>query len=135
MSGLLDLAGAGRAVHVRGATVTVTGISARGLAALLRRFPALLEMLDGKGLNIDALATLGPDVLAALIAAGTGAAGDARAEAVADGLGIADQLALVEAIAAETFSGDPAGFLSRLTALAGGLGVQIESGEQKNTSR
>jgi hypothetical protein len=127
VSGLLELAAAGRDVIVRGKPVTVTGISARGLAGLLRRFPELLELLDGKGLNMEALATLGPDVLAAIVAAGTGSAGDKRAEEIADSLGLSDQLALIEAIAVETFAGDPQGFLKRLESLAAGAGVQIGS--------
>ena len=123
--GLLDLAGAGRTVPVRGTDITVTGISARGLAGLLTRFPQLIEAMDGKGLDMSALADLGPDVLAAVIAAGTGAAGDAAAEAVADSLGLGEQLTLIEAIAVETFAGDSANFLKRLESLGASVGVEI----------
>lgn len=128
MSALADLAGVGVQVTVRGRAVTVTGLSARALVALLRRFPALADAIAGKGIDLNRLADLGPDVLAAVIAAGTGSVGDAAAEAAADTLPVADQLALVEAIASETFGGDAEGFLRRLESLAGGLEVQGKNG-------
>lgn len=124
MSSLADLAGVGRDVEIRGRKVTVTGVSARGLATLFRRFPELVGAVTGAGLNIASLVEMGPEVLAAVIAAGTGSPDDPDAEAVADRLGMSDQLALIEAIILESFGGDPEGFMKRLEGLAGGLGVQ-----------
>lgn len=127
MSSLADLAGVGRDVQIRGLKVTVTGVSARGLAMLFRRFPDLVGAVTGAGLNIASLVEMGPQVLAAVIAAGTGSPDDQEAEAVADRLGMSDQLALIEAIIAETFAGDPEGFMKRLESLAGAVGVQTEN--------
>ena len=121
---LADLAGVGRDVEIRGLRVTVTGVSARGLATLFKRFPDLVGAVTGAGLSIASLTEMGPEVLAAVIAAGTGAPGDPAAEDVADRLGMSDQLALIEAIIGETFAGDPEGFMKRLENLAGAVGVQ-----------
>jgi hypothetical protein len=121
---LADLAGVGRDVEVRGLKVTVTGVSARGLALLFKRFPELVGAVTGAGLSLASLTELGPDVLASVIAAGTGAPGDPQAEAVADGLSMSDQLALIDAILLESFGGDPEGFMQRLEKLAAGVGVQ-----------
>jgi len=124
MTSLADLAGVGQDVTVRGQKVTVTGVSARGLALLFKRFPELVGAVTGAGLSLASLTELGPDVLAAVIAAGTGAPGDPQAEAVADRLGMSDQLSLIEAILSETFAGDPEDFMKRLENLAGAVGVQ-----------
>lgn len=122
---LLDLAGVGRTVTVRGLDIPVTGISARGLAVLFSRFPALVDAVTGAGLDLSSIADLGPDVLAAVIAAGTGHPGDSKAEAVAASLSMSDQLSLVEAIGSETFAGDAQNFMRRLESLAAGVGVQV----------
>lgn len=122
---LLDLAGVGRTVSVRGLDVPVTGISAKGLAVLFGRFPQLVDAVTGAGLDLSSLADLGPDVLAAVIAAGTGHPGDAKAEAVAASLSMSDQLTLIEEISAETFAGNPGNFMQRLEKLAAGVGVQV----------
>lgn len=122
---LLDLAGVGRTVTVRGLDIPVTGISARGLAVLFGRFPSLVDAVTGAGLDLSSLADLGPDVLSAVIAAGTGHPGDAKAEAVAASLSMSDQLSLIEAIGTETFAGDPGNFMARLEKLASGVGVQV----------
>ena len=45
MAGLLDIAPLSETVTVRGQAVEVTGISAAGVAMLLRRFPALRKLL------------------------------------------------------------------------------------------
>ena len=122
---LLDLAGVGRTVSIRGLEISVTGISARGLAVLFSRFPQLVDAVTGAGLDLSSLAELGPDVLAAVIAAGTGHPGSEQAEAVAASLSMSDQLSLVEAIGSETFAGDAANFMQRLEKLAAGVGVQV----------
>lgn len=122
---LLDLAGVGRTVSVRGLEIPVTGISARGLAVLFGRFPQLVDAVTGAGLDLSSLADLGPDVLAAVIAAGTGHPGSEQAEAVAASLSMSDQLSLIEAIGHETFAGDAQNFMARLERLAAGAGVQV----------
>ncbi|WP_322893466.1 MULTISPECIES: hypothetical protein [unclassified Yoonia] len=125
MSNLIALAGVGKTVTIRGHDITVIGISARGISVLLSRFPSLLEAMNGKGLDGAALMKLGPDIVAALIAWGTGTPNDEAAEAAADSLDMNTQLALLEAIISETFAGDMPGFIKRLTGLAAGAGVEV----------
>ncbi len=123
MASLLDIAPAGRAVPVRGTDVAVTGVSAAGLATLLRRFPALLAALSGGNLSAESLAEAAPEALAAVIAAGTGSPGDAKAEAVAAGLSASEQLDLLSAIISETMPGGVEDFVARLERLANAAGA------------
>lgn len=118
MASLLDIAPAGRTVTVRGTDVAVAGVSATGLATLLRRFPALLAALSGGNLSAESLAEAAPEALAAVIAAGTGSPGDARAEAVAGNLSASEQLDLLSAIISETMPGGVEDFVKRLESLA-----------------
>lgn len=122
---LLDLAAAGRVVPLRGRDVTVRGLSARAIARLLARFPALTAALAGPGVSAAALLSLGPSVVAAIIAGGLSLLDDDDAERAAGDLTAADQVALIEAILADTVADDPAGFLMRLAKLAAGAGVEI----------
>lgn len=122
---LLDLAAAGRVVSIRGRDVTVRGLSARAIARLLARFPALTAALAGPGISAAALLSLGPSVVAAITAAGLGLLDDEDAERAAGDLTAADQAALIDAVLAETVADDPAGFLQRLASLAARVGVEI----------
>ncbi|MFL9499231.1 hypothetical protein ACJMQP_04155 [Rhodopseudomonas palustris] len=76
------------------------GVSARGVAYILSRFPEVRQMLTGQKveLNLDTLFERAPDAVAAIIAAGTGSPGDLSAEMVADQLPAAAQLELLLAI-------------------------------------
>lgn len=98
MVGLVDIAPVTTAVTIRGQEVTVTGISARGIALLLARFPELRALVTGREVALDELLKLGGDVVAAIIAAGTGTPGDAQAEAAADNLTLEEQADLIAAI-------------------------------------
>lgn len=122
MASLLDIAPAGRTVPVRGTDVAVTGVSAAGLATLLRRFPTLLAALSGGTLSAESLAEAAPEALAAVIAAGTGSPGDAKAEAVAATLSASEQLDLLSAIITETMPGGVEDFVRRLESLATAAG-------------
>ncbi len=121
---LLDIVGAAapRVVSTSIGDVPVTGISVRGLAILMRRFDVIRTALTGgevPDFSIETLVELGPDVVDAIIAAGTGSPGDAAAEQVAGTLVIEDQVALIEAIVSATFPKGPKSFLERITAMAG----------------
>lgn len=120
MASLLDLAPSARTVTVRGVAVEVAGVTARGLAVVLRKHPQLIEALKGGGISVESLAEMGPAVVASVIAAGTGNPGDAKAEAVAESLSISDQLLLVEAIVSETFPDGPENFMKSLERVTGG---------------
>lgn len=123
MVGLVDIAPITSSASIRGQDITITGVSARGIASLLARFPELRALMTGREVALDELLKLGGDVIAAIIAAGTGAPGDAQAEAAADNLTLEEQADLLGAIVELTM---PRGLgplvekLSRLGLLAGG---------------
>lgn len=123
MVGLVDIAPITSSVAIRGQDITITGVSARGIASLLARFPELRALMTGREVALDELLKLGGDVIAAIIAAGTGAPGDAQAEAAAENLTLEEQADLLAAIVELTM---PRGLgplverLSRLGLLAGG---------------
>ena len=123
MVGLVDITPITSSVTIRGQDITITGVSARGIALLLARFPELRAVMTGREVALDDLLKLGGDVIAAIIAAGTGVPGDAQAEAAADNLTLEEQADLLGAIVELTM---PRGLgplvekLSRLGLLAGG---------------
>ena len=123
MVGLVDIAPITSSVVIRGQDITITGVSARGIASLLARFPELRALMTGREVGLDALLRLSGDVIAAIIAAGTGAPGNTQAEAAADNLTLEEQADLLGAIVELTM---PRGLgplvekLSLLGLLAGG---------------
>ena len=123
MVGLVDIAPVTSTILVRGQDITITGVSARGIALLLARFPELRAVITGREVAMDDLLKLGGDVIAAIIAAGAGAPGDVYAEEAADNLTLEEQADLLAAIVELTM---PRGLsplverLSRLGLLAGG---------------
>ena len=123
MVGLVDIAPITSSVVIRGQDITITGVSARGIAFLLARFPELRAVMTGREVALDDLLKLGGDIIAAIIAAGTGAPGNTLAEAAADNLTLEEQADLLGAIVELTM---PRGLgplverLSRLGLLAGG---------------
>ena len=123
MVGLVDIAPITSSVTIRGQDITITGVSARGIALLLARFPELRAVMTGREVALDELLKLGGDVIAATIASGTGTPGDTQAEAAADSLTLEEQADLLAAIVELTM---PRGFgplverLSLLGLLAGG---------------
>jgi hypothetical protein len=80
MLGLIDIAPAVATVAVQNASVAVHGISAKGLAHLLNRFPELRKLMTGQEVETDQLMAIGGDAVAAIIAAGCGYPGDESAE-------------------------------------------------------
>ncbi|MCX7344343.1 MAG: hypothetical protein NTU78_01140 [Alphaproteobacteria bacterium] len=98
MVGLLDIAPLTQTVLVRDHPIEVTGVSAKGMAQLLLRFPELRALITGREVGLDQLLALGGDIVAAVIAAGCGQVGDAQAEAAAGRLGLDDQAELLAAV-------------------------------------
>jgi hypothetical protein len=98
---------------VLGAEVPVSGLSVAGLAVLMARFRQVSDYLSGRPVDLDAatLLSLGPDVVAAIIACGTGgvrltpqcASIDPAEEAAAAALPLEAQADLLEAILSRTF--------------------------------
>lgn len=103
MASLLDIANTAPTVPIRGTDVAVYGVSAHGIAGLMSRFPEIGKAFAGIQPTREDLMKVGPDALAAFIAAGTGQLGDAKAEKVARDLSVGDQLTLVEKILDQTF--------------------------------
>jgi hypothetical protein len=115
MVGLLDIAPLTETVTVRDHSVEVTGVSAKGVAQLLLRFPELRALISGRDVGLDQLLALGGDIIAAVIAAGCGMLGDERAEAAAGRLGLDDQAALLAAIMKLTMPQGIGPFVDKLT--------------------
>jgi hypothetical protein len=129
MAGLLDIASAPARVEVRGTQVEVYGISAAGLAYLMR-FDEIKAMLSGKevSLDLETLSKTGPKALAAIIACGTGQVGNAKAEAVAASLTVDEQAGLLAEILAQTFPRGLGPFAADIQRLAGTVGSVSEGG-------
>jgi hypothetical protein len=138
MVGLVDIAPVTSTVSIRGQDIIITGVSARGVALLLARFPELRAVMTGREVALDDLLKLGGDVIAAIIASGTGAPGDARAEAAADNLTLEEQADLLGAIVELTM---PRGLgplvekLSRLGLLAGGGASAMQAATSPQPSK
>ena len=101
MPGLLDIAQAAtKTVSVNGTDVSVYGVSAKGIAVLFEKFPSFRELMGGKTpeMTPDVITKFAPDAIAAIIAAGTGDPGNAKAEKIAANLPAGDQASLLEAI-------------------------------------
>jgi hypothetical protein len=122
MPGLLDIAPASETVTVRGTAVDVTGVSAHGFVGLMQRFPELRKFMTGVEVSMDQIMAMAGDAVAAIIAAGTGSPGDAKAEAVAARLSADDQLTLMAAILRQTFPTGVGPFAEKLGVLTGSLG-------------
>ena len=120
MVGLIDIAPLKKTVTIRDVAVDVSGVSARGIAQLLARFPELRALVTGREVAIENLLSLGGDVVAAIIAAGTGVPGDTAAEQAADKLSVDEQADLLVAILELTMPRGLGPFVEKLSRL--GLG-------------
>jgi hypothetical protein len=142
MTSLLDIVPATEKVRVAsgGKTLTIecSGITVAGVAVLLGRFPALREMMSGSGVATDpqSLVATAPEAVAAILAAGTGHAGDAAHEAAAGLLPVDTQLDLLAAIMRLTLPQGIGPFVEKLTGLFGvvGEGVPLPNGKAPDTS-
>ena len=138
MVGLVDIAPVTSTILVRGQDITITGVSARGIALLLARVPELRAVITGREVAMDDLLKLGGDVIAAIIAAGTGSPGDNDAEQAADNLTLEEQADLLAAIVELTM---PRGLsplverLSRLGLLAGGGASAMQAATSPQPSK
>ncbi len=123
MVGLVDIAPATERVTVRGTDIEVCGVSAAGVAQLLARFPDLRKLFAGRDVGMEELMAVGGDLVAAIIAAGTGAPGDPAAEDAAGRLGIDEQADLLSAILRVTLPKGVGPFVEKLLALGASLGA------------
>ena len=104
--------------------IEVTGVSAAGIAVLLRRFPELRRLMTGQGVDVDRLIDMGPEVMAAIIAAGVGAPGDEAQEVRAHRLPISAQADLLAAILRVTLPGGMRPFVAKMQAIGDSVGIE-----------
>jgi hypothetical protein len=125
MVSLIDIADVSEEIEVRGSLVSVTGITANGIAQLLSQFPELRKVISGRSddMTAEKLMEAAPEAVAAAIAAGTGAPGDKAAEAKAAGLSLGDQVNLLDAIIRLTFPAGLGPFVEQLTRLANSVSL------------
>lgn len=135
MVGLIDIAPAIETIDVQGASVTVHGVSAKGLAHLLGRFPELRKLMTGQEVEAEQLLAMGGDAVAAIVAAGCGYPGDETAEAVAGKLSLDAQADLLAAILRLTLPKGVGPFVEKLTALGGILDAAPRSGSGAGGAR
>jgi hypothetical protein len=116
MVSLTDLVDIKRTVTVRGEQVEIAGITAETLGQLINSFPELRMALSGHAgeLSPQHLISMGPRIVASVIAAGVGKPGDAAQEAAAAKLALGEQLAMIEAIFEVTFPTGVGPFVEKL---------------------
>jgi hypothetical protein len=119
MTSLIDIAAISEKVAVAGHKLEVFGISARGIAALLQRFPELQDLIRGKTPDAKTVIEVAPNAIEAIIASGTGNAGDEASEAAAGRLGVEAQFDVLAAIIRLTMPSGFGPFVARLTAAMG----------------
>lgn len=124
MASLLDIAPLTETVSVRGTAIPVTGVSAKGIAHIMARFPEVREMMVGREVSVDRLIELGGDAVGAIIAAGTGNPGDPDHERIAAGLLLEEQADLLAVILRVTLPKGVGPLVEKLTAMGGALGVE-----------
>lgn len=117
MVGLIDIAPALETVEIRGARIEVCGVSAKGIALLLGRFPDLRAMMAGRTVEPERLMETGGDAVAAIIAAGCGYPGDPEQESAAGRLPLDAQADLLAAILRLTLPNGVGPFVEKLSAL------------------
>ncbi len=121
MAGLLDIATATKMVAVRGHDIEVFGVSIKGIAYLLGRFPELRKLMSGLEVDVDSLLKMGGDVVAAAIAAGCGHAGDKKWEEKAEQLVVGEQADLISAIIELTIPNGIGPLIEKFSAMSGHL--------------
>lgn len=119
MVGLIDIAPSTETVTVQGSPIAVHGVSAKGVAYLLGRFPELRMLMTGQDVETEQLMAMGGDAVAAIISAGCGYPGDEKAEAVAGKLSLDAQADLLASILRLTLPKGIGPFVEKLTALGG----------------
>jgi hypothetical protein len=117
MVGLIDLAVASEEVS----GVKVFGMTARGVAHVLSKFPELRKVMSGVKVDPEDLMRSAPDAVSAIIAAGVGRPGDADTENLADNLPFDVQAEFLAAIFRLTMPNGAGPFVEKLKAMMGGL--------------
>lgn len=135
MVGLIDIAPVTSSLVIRGNKIVVTGVSARGVAHLLARFPQLRALMTGRDVALDEIIRLGGDVVAAMIAAGIGKPGDESQEAAVDNLSLEEQADLLFAIIRLTIPNGVGPLVDKLSSLGMSPGAGGDTATPASRSR
>lgn len=137
MVGLLDIAPSTRTVQVDGNPVTVTGVSAHGIAYLLQRFPELRKLMGGRELDInpEQMMALVPDAIAAIIAAGCGYPNNEKAEQLAASLSADVQMDLLSAVLELTMPKGAGPFFAKVQSALGAFDASVKTVDMKLPSQ
>lgn len=122
MASLLDIAPLTESVTVRGEDIPVTGVSAKGIAHLMARFPEIREIMVGREVTIERMLEIGGDAVGAIIAAGIGRPGEPDQERMAANLILEEQADLLAAILRITLPRGVGPLVEKLTAMGSALG-------------
>lgn len=119
MVSLVDIVDITKTVTIRGKDIEVVGINAEKLGFLINAFPELRMTFAGRAgeLSPQDIASMGPKIVAGIIASGTGSPGDEAAEAAAAKLTIGEQMALLTTIFEVTFPDGFGPFVAKLQSL------------------
>jgi hypothetical protein len=137
MGSLSDIGPLVKQADIRGTKVDVSGVTPIGIVGLINEFPEVKHMLAGITVEItpERVMELGPEVIAAFIAAGCGQPGDVAARKIALGLTIGEQFDLIEKIIETTFpNGGVRPFVERVRALVKDAGVDVPGWGQDTRS-
>jgi hypothetical protein len=135
MVGLLDIAPVTATVKWGETEIQCRGVSVKGVAILLQDYPQFTALIAGGAIKPEQILSAAPELVAGIIAAGTGTPGNKEAQEKAADLPMEVQLDLLEHIIKMTMPSGPAPFLRRLTGLLNSIGavsnanagVQIEA--------
>lgn len=127
MAGLKDVVITKEKVSVCGTEVEVVGLSYEAIGELAERHPKFGELAKAGAASVPALLSLGPEIIASILAAGTDALGDPEAEAVGRQLCVDDQTRLLAAILRRTMPRGAGPFGDTLVEAAMALQAQSPS--------
>lgn len=119
MVSLADLVPQTETVAVRGTDLTVSAVTAQGLAALIRDFPDMGKLLDGKIKSPAAFLSEVPHLAVALMAHGLGVADKPDEVAALARFAAGDQAAILAAVFRLTSPGGIVPFVQLIEALGG----------------
>jgi hypothetical protein len=120
---IFDLADLAEEVTIGRRTFQVRGISFRSWVSLASRFPVVRDLLSGQSVGWESIATVAPDIVMAILAAGCGEDGNAKTEAFFDGLPLPTQYDLGERIWRLSFPDGFGPFVERFQRFASAVGV------------
>lgn len=140
MTGLLDIAPASKPVLVPSddgeVSVNVRGLSISDIRDLLARFPEVVGMLGSGKVKPADVIRMGPDIVAAIIAAACGNPGHEKVEAFARELGAGVQVEILTATLKLTMPRGPGPFVELLKAAGldvGSLSATVSRASSKSS--